>query len=269
MAWVSWTQGHARNISVRGPSAKGEGMTPDTVWPIEPHTKAKHEIIRRYLGAWFPIVKRFNPTGGLNYIDGFAGPGTYAGGEDGSPVIALRTAVDHILPLPSLSFDFIEKDRARAVRLRSVLEEKFPNLPRNISYEVHNGEFAEVMSGILAEFDARKQILAPTFTFVDPFGYAGVPLGLIARLLEPPASDVLITFMASRVMRFLDVFHEDALDALFGTGDWRAGQSLTGNERVRFLLGLYSRQIRSLTPAKHVLSFEMVGRDQNPIYWLV
>ncbi len=28
----------------------------DTTWKIEPHTQAKHEILRRYLGGWFPIL---------------------------------------------------------------------------------------------------------------------------------------------------------------------------------------------------------------------
>src|SRR6266446_7528365 len=59
-----------------------------TVWELEPHTRAKHEILRRYLQAWMPILAQ----GGFKnilYIDGFAGPGRYAGGEDGSPIIAV------------------------------------------------------------------------------------------------------------------------------------------------------------------------------------
>ena len=28
----------------------------DTVWPIEPHTAAKHQILRKYLDAWLPIL---------------------------------------------------------------------------------------------------------------------------------------------------------------------------------------------------------------------
>ena len=32
----------------------------DTIWEIEPHTQAKHEILRRYLGAWFPILGTHN-----------------------------------------------------------------------------------------------------------------------------------------------------------------------------------------------------------------
>ena len=27
-----------------------------TVWSIEPHTAAKHELLKHYLGAWFPIL---------------------------------------------------------------------------------------------------------------------------------------------------------------------------------------------------------------------
>ena len=26
-----------------------------SLWEIEPHTKAKHEILKRYLDAWFPL----------------------------------------------------------------------------------------------------------------------------------------------------------------------------------------------------------------------
>jgi three-Cys-motif partner protein len=48
-----------------------------TIWEIEPHTQAKHEILSRYLDAWFPILASWNTK--VLYIDGFAGPGTYKG----------------------------------------------------------------------------------------------------------------------------------------------------------------------------------------------
>jgi len=62
----------------------------DTIWPIEPHTSAKHQILRKYLDAWLPILGRHNSR--IVYIDGFAGPGEYSGGEPGSPIIALEAA---------------------------------------------------------------------------------------------------------------------------------------------------------------------------------
>ena len=62
----------------------------DTIWPIEPHTCAKHQILRKYLDAWLPILGTYNKR--IVYIDGFAGPGEYKGGEPGSPIIALEAA---------------------------------------------------------------------------------------------------------------------------------------------------------------------------------
>src|SRR5260370_42587074 len=62
-----------------------------TIWELEAHTRAKHELLRRYLQAWMPILAQ----GGfpnILYIDGFAGPGRYAGGGAGTPTFALNSA---------------------------------------------------------------------------------------------------------------------------------------------------------------------------------
>lgn len=68
-------------------------MAPDpTQWPLDPHTAAKHEILRRYLNAWFPILGTYN--GRVVFLDGFAGPGIYSQGEPGSPIVALRTLLE-------------------------------------------------------------------------------------------------------------------------------------------------------------------------------
>jgi hypothetical protein len=57
------------------------------------HTLAKHDILREYLEAWLPIMSKWNRR--LLLIDGFAGPGRYVGGEEGSPLIMLRTLLSH------------------------------------------------------------------------------------------------------------------------------------------------------------------------------
>jgi len=45
----------------------------ETLWDIDPHTTAKHEILQRYMKAWFPILGSYHHR--IVYIDGFAGPG--------------------------------------------------------------------------------------------------------------------------------------------------------------------------------------------------
>ena len=71
-------------------------MPRTTLWPLEPHTEAKHRLLQRYLGAWFPILSR--SSGRIVFFDGFAGPGEFEGGEPGSPILALQTLLDHQIP---------------------------------------------------------------------------------------------------------------------------------------------------------------------------
>jgi hypothetical protein len=48
-----------------------------TIWSAEPHTFAKHRVLRRYLDAWIPIMgQSYSGRGRVIVIDGFAGFGT-------------------------------------------------------------------------------------------------------------------------------------------------------------------------------------------------
>jgi len=63
----------------------------DGLWPMRRHTQAKHVILRKYLDAWLPILGAGRSAAEhVMLIDGFAGPGRYTTGEDGSPLIMLK-----------------------------------------------------------------------------------------------------------------------------------------------------------------------------------
>jgi hypothetical protein len=79
-------------------------------WPIQPHTEAKHRILASYLSAWFPILS-LSGFERVIYIDGFAGPGRYSGGQEGSPIFALKALRSQTVPLRSVfEFHFVELD---------------------------------------------------------------------------------------------------------------------------------------------------------------
>ena len=156
-------------------------MTPprETIWPLEPHTVAKHAILEHYLKAWFPILAK--NRGRIVYYDGFAGPGRYSKGEDGSPVIALRVALTHKLPPTTVDvFVFDEKDPARADHLEHV-ELAALTLPTNLCPEVIRSDFAAALGSTLDLLDRENLKLAPTFAFIDPFGITGLPFSLLSR----------------------------------------------------------------------------------------
>jgi three-Cys-motif partner protein len=240
-----------------------------TIWPIEPHTRAKHVILQNYLGAWFPILSKYSVR--IIYLDGFAGPGLYAGGEIGSPVIALKTAIEHKLfkRFKEIVFLFIEKDKERAEVLSEILKGLFPNLPKNIKYTIKSSEFATTLEQVLDELEKRGAKLAPTFAFLDPFGFSGFPMELVGRMMSYDKCEVLITFMAGFVRRFLDELREPVLNALYATDEWRKARDMKEEERVNFLLKLYERQLKTVGGARYVRSFEMVGPFNQVIYYLV
>jgi three-Cys-motif partner protein len=237
-------------------------------WPIEDHTVAKHRLLESYLGAWLPILA--TQSKGLNYFDGFAGPGEYTGGEDGSPVIALRTATQHKLKLDSeIYFLFIENDPARAAHLESLLATRFPGLPSGWKFHVETATFDRSISTLLDEFDKRGAKLAPTLVFVDPFGFTEFPMSTLQRILASRRCELFVTFMSGFISRFLEPDRRSALDALFGCSEWASAKSLSGRERIDFLVRLYERQLGAIPAKVFVRSFEICDTNDRPLYHLV
>ena len=94
------------------------------LWPLEPATAAKHQLYKRYLDAWWPIMLQPSARDGrlwtrLTYLDAFAGPGRYEGGEEGSPIFALQRLLNHVavdrmqLSQERVGLLFMEKRRDR------------------------------------------------------------------------------------------------------------------------------------------------------------
>ena|SRR5581483_8820749 len=159
----------------------------DTIWQIEPHTSAKHQILRKYLDAWLPILATYNKR--IVYIDGFAGPGAYIGGEPGSPIIALEAARTHRTNLTGeIVFLFIEERDDRVAHLKGQIAKLA--LPTHFQVRLEQGTFDQKLTETLDTLDAEGGQLAPTFALIDPFGFAGIPYALVKRLLAKNKSEV-------------------------------------------------------------------------------
>lgn len=244
---------------------------PTTVlWPIDAHTSAKHEILRRYLEAWLPIMTMYN--GRIIYLDGFAGPGEYTDGEPGSPIIAIQTFLSHSftsLRHKDVQFLFIEQDPARCRHLEQLLVVH----RKAIQYQIFEGNFDETMTVLLRKLEETQTRLAPTFAFIDPFGYSHTPMRTIRRLMSHPKCEVLITFMYEEINRFLTADYtgkEDQYTALFGTPEWQQIANIAREARVRrdSLHNLYQEQLKNQANARYVRSFCMRNRNNATDYYL-
>jgi three-Cys-motif partner protein len=246
------------------------GPPAGVTWEIEPHTLVKHELLREYLKRWLPIIGSWSP--GMNYVDGFAGPGQYLGGEEGSPIIAIREAMGHkIPPKGRVHFIFIERNPIRATHLKALLEQRFPaaSLPKGWVYSVETNEFEESVGKAVDGIEKRGANLAPTLAFVDPFGFAGLPMSTIRRVLSFPHCEVFVTLMTGFITRFLEDDRSDTLDGLFGSKAWRNLRGLSGDPRTRGILALYESGLKSVAGAKFVRTFEIQNDVGRVLYHLV
>ena len=241
-------------------------MPPNTTtWNLEPHTRGKHLVLERYMQAWLPIMTRWN--GRVLFIDAFAGPGEYSGGEPGSPVIALRALIDHRAKnriRSEVNYLFIESDPRRSKHLGKVLGDLDDQLPASCNYDVITSTFDETLTDVLDYIDEQRTDLAPAFVMIDPFGVSGTPMNTIARILENPRSEVYISFMYEWINRFKsqDEFGRN-LDDLFGCPDWRRGLDIAGSKRTReFYYSLYRSQLKR-NGAKFVVNFELYEGNRH------
>src|SRR3989344_4556133 len=228
------------------------GKINETIWDIEPHTEAKHTILRKYLDAWIPIISQWAPQ--FNIIDGFAGPGEYKGKQEGSPIIVIKSIIGHRVKIKSkVKLLFIENDPERFEFLKSKLN-NIP-LPPNVEYGCECNDFVVVMNGHLDNIANSHTKLAPTFVFIDPFGFKDIPFSLISKIMNNDSCEVLITFMYEEVNRFVDEPRlENTYNQLYGTEEWKNARGLNDpKERFEVLHNAYMKQLRTI--AKYVRSF--------------
>jgi three-Cys-motif partner protein len=203
------------------------------------------------------------------YVDGFAGPGEYAGGEAGSPIIALDTALGFTPPLTAkVHFLFVEKDDDRAAHLRKQVALRA--LPANFRVIVEGGvTFEEAFERRYPQF-IRKSRLMPTFAFIDPFGWTGAPFSLVKTILAQRSCEVFVNFMYEEINRFIG--HPDQIanfNSFFGTDDWK--ECVDGPDprtRNRCLHDLYLHQLHFAAGAEYVRSFEMSNERDVTDYYL-
>lgn len=207
----------------------------DTLWDKDPHTEAKHQILRRYLEAWFPIIAaRFE---GLTYVDAFAGPGEYANSAVSSPVIALTQAHRRQVTKNQVQqrLLFIEERRDRYDHLKDVIGRRFHEWPL-ISVKCVEGDCVSKMIPALQAMGAND---GPIFVNFDGWG-VDTRASMVRHVGHMKSAEVLVTFRTDWFIRFVELEHQPAGDKVFGGTKWRERvRTGTPGEKKRALVNDY------------------------------
>jgi three-Cys-motif partner protein len=260
-------------------------MTRDALPKIldaEPHTLVKHRILRFYLDAWLPILTqqgsklRKGQSREVLFIDGFAGPGKYAGGEPGSPVIAVQAAIQHQLKFPiPVRMLFIELDPERFKHLQTVLApllEKASTSQNIRAVEPRQGDCDTVLNEMLDDFHERKITFGPALAFLDQFGYGEVSMDLISRIMSFGQCEVFTYLNYKDMYRWMsDPDKASAMNRAFGGEEWRECIGLAERQARDGLLTRYKNALKDKKrgKAKYVVSFLMFDKQDRPLYWLL
>jgi three-Cys-motif partner protein len=237
-------------------------------WVYTEHTRAKHEILRRYLGAWFSILGQTRGIDRLVIMDGFAGKGQYSKGEPGSPKIIFDRAVEVVEAghAKEVFIGCIEKDKTNYGELAELCSTLKHDA---VKIEARHKTFAEAAAELAAWGEKRRKP-TPIFVTADPYGFRGVPLKVIKSLLALKRTEVLVTFMARDMSRFLNEENvEPPMKEFFGGDSWRSCGHLALIERPPCLLLNYQNIVRP-NIAEYATPFRVYeDTRQTVLYYLV
>ena len=234
-------------------------------WKAEPHTLAKLEILRRYLGAWFSIIcQRFDE---LVYVDATSGPGEYSGGEDGSPLVALDAAKQVVtrsdirLKCTSLRFWFGDQELKYIEHLRGLVDRR--TWPPRFAVQYRSADLTDLVREVLRELPVEGT--TPFFTFIDPFGNHA-PLVLIGEIMAHPSAEVFLLFSPSDVRR--NAANENSEQRRRIEEVWGGNEIAALAPRLddAALAGAYGCKLRRF--AEFVRSFRMKCSPGRTVYFL-
>ena len=232
----------------------------------------KHALIEKYLERF--VIKIGSGWDEIIYLDAFAGPWG-AKSEDLSD-----TSFGIALNLLKRGCQTVAQIRKRSPKIRVILIEKDPHAfaklnqffktqpPPGIEITCLEGAF-EDQAHTLAEYTKGNSFL---FSLIDPKGWAGLSMQVIAPLVKKRPSEVLVNVMTSFIYRFSDLEQcSDSYDAFFGRPEVREIITRTPvAERQDAVVREYCRSLRELCGFKYVSSCVVLQPDKKGIkYFMV
>ncbi len=154
------------------------------------------------------VMARNGKTAG--YVDLFAGPGVYGGGEESIPIIICKQVVSDPRLRASVKLWFNEGDPSNFSALKANIAA--------VAGIATLGNDPRISPHVIAE-SFGPQLAAmrtPSFIFADPCGYKGLSLRLIASALKPFGNDCLFFLNYNRLnMKISYEAMDESVNALF------------------------------------------------------
>ena len=238
----------------------------------------KHAIINSYATPFGSKTGSTSKDKRVAFIDGYAGPGRYEDGAEGSGAMLLRKAHElaELNPPRKVEVHFVEDDPETVAKLKTVVAAE----GIGVTHTITDGDISEHLPILL---DSVKEI--PLFAYLDPCGLI-IPLDEVAKIFErpsgfgTPATEVLINLTAS-LRRFAGMLtskkpNETSLkriDEVCGGSWWRSAwlDKLPDKEAAELaVVEGYAEKLRERAGVLGTWVIDVRPRaDLKPLYYLV
>ncbi|MCL4257582.1 MAG: three-Cys-motif partner protein TcmP [Anaerolineales bacterium] len=198
------------------------------------HSLAKVRLYGYYLAIYLNILSRAKIASKILLFDLFAGEGKYAGGEKGSPLIALECIRAHAVNnngCPDIKITFNDNGKSTIEPGKDKIErvKEFASqiaLPTNVEINFSGHNFRDALNYAKQAFKAEANPAG--LFFLDPFGYKDVPPQVIRDILQMGHTEVLL---------FLPTF------PMFRLSNSVQANDFPGSEPLRaFLFALFGKE---------------------------
>lgn len=251
-------------------------------WEFKEHTLFKLTLLEKYMRGWIFHLSRANKK--IIYFDGFAGRGRDVTGKEGSPLVVIKLAKKYTYLFDEFICINVEKNNNNFSNLVAEITKEYGKDPQvlilnnttnpkgqNKKIRICNfeGEFIDVVGKILENVKGK---LAPSFFFIDPFGFKGVPLCMIKQIFENKKIEIFFNFMYDEINRFLtSKAHENCLTELFDTEEWkRINKDYSGMEKEKRLVELYRKQLQEKVGFEFTWPFRVcIPGEERTKYYLI
>ncbi len=267
---------------------------------IDPHTKAKHQILETYLeNLIFTLYGkgRYGETI-FTFIDGFCGGGMYDDKDnniewEGSPIRIIKAIREGYKKSKrkydlNVKFIFIDNNQEHLDCLKNYSMPKagLGELVNQQSHE-YNGEFGKLVEECefsCSEFenlvnecvwkvDIRK---GHSFFFLDPFGWTDVSMKSIRKIQSLKGSEILYTYMIDYLKRFIigkQGQDEITFNKLLEAEGYYESADLSRLDKIGeqcYLRNESMRLFRDKGKSKYVFTFSLIPKgDVRVLYYLM
>lgn len=177
-------------------------------------SEVKARIVEKYFSVWAKVVAPTAMTmdGKIAYIDLYAGPGRYKDGAASTPLLVLEKIIEDATLCRMVVSLFNDSDHNNTATLQAEINKLSGVNKLKYKPQVSCGEINED-----AERYFKQTRLVPSFSFIDPFGYRGLSLGIVNGVIKDWGCDCVFFFNYNRINAGIsNPIVEDHMNALFG-----------------------------------------------------